>query len=290
MSKKKVKIMQYSITTVEKIMKNFGVKYSDIIKSFEIEDDIEKLHARVKSSGGRSGAFFYFTADHEFIIKTITSEELVVLRSMIKDYCDHIISAEGSFLSRIFGIYKIKIDKTRTFRIILQENLTSRLSNPVLFDMKGSTTDRRVSAFTFKEINDMPRDVVYKDIDFAENVRYFTVSAEEQSNILTKLTRDTKLLKKYLIMDYSLLIMVEKVTSLKNTLIEKHFVATHNSYIVFIGIIDYLQTYNTKKKLENKYKKLKNHNTMQLSAISPKPYKKRFLGMARGVFRRENVN
>lgn len=271
-------------------MKNFGVGYSDIIKSFEIEDDIDKLHARVKSSGGRSGAFFYFTADREFIIKTITSEELVVLRSMVRDYCDHLISAEGSFLSKIFGIYKIKIDKTKTFRIILQENLTSRLGNPVLFDMKGSTADRRVSAFTFKEINDMPRDVVYKDIDFAENIRYFTVTVEEQTNILTKLTRDTKLLKKYLIMDYSLLIMVEKVKSLRNSLVEKHFVTTHGSYIVFIGIIDYLQTYNTKKKLENKYKKLKNHNTMQLSAISPKPYKKRFLGMAKSIFKRKKVN
>lgn len=271
-------------------MKKFGVKYSDIIRSFEIEEDLDQLQARVKSSGGRSGAFFYFTADREFVLKTVTSEELILLRSMIKDYCDHVSDQEGSYLSRIFGIYKIKIDKTSTFRMILMENLASRLSTPVIFDMKGSTTDRRVSVNTFKEISDMPRNVVYKDVDFAENVGYFKVTGEESQNILPKLERDTKLLKKHMIMDYSLLIMMEKVKSLRNTLVEKNYVATHGSYIIFIGIIDFLQTYNTKKKLEHNYKKLKSNKNVQLSAISPKPYKKRFLTMANKIFRREAVN
>ena len=51
----------------------------DDLTSFEIEEDMDKFQARVKSSGGRSGAFFYFTGDNEFVIKTITSEELVIL-------------------------------------------------------------------------------------------------------------------------------------------------------------------------------------------------------------------
>lgn len=251
---------------------------------------MQTLNSRVKSSGGRSGAFFYHTADHEFILKTITSEELQMFKLIIRDYCEHIISKEGSFLSKVFGIYKLKIEKTSTFRIILMENLASRLVNPILFDMKGSRSDRRVEDRVYTDLNDMSREVVYKDLDFEDNVSAIGVTNEEFSLIVGKLKRDSRLLEKHMIMDYSLLVMIEKVTSLRNTLINKDFVAIHSGFIVFIGIIDFLQTYNTKKKLEHRYKKLKNKDSIDFSSIAPIPYRKRFISMIKNIFQPERIN
>ena len=213
-----------------------------------------------------------------------------MFKLIIRDYCEHIISKEGSFLSKVFGIYKLKIEKTSTFRIILMENLASRLVNPILFDMKGSRSDRRVEDRVYTDLNDMSREVVYKDLDFEDNVSAIGVTNEEFSLIVGKLKRDSRLLEKHMIMDYSLLVMIEKVTSLRNTLINKDFVAIHSGFIVFIGIIDFLQTYNTKKKLEHRYKKLKNKDSIDFSSIAPIPYRKRFISMIKNIFQPERIN
>ena len=213
-----------------------------------------------------------------------------MFKSIIRDYSDHIISDEGSFLSKIFGIYKLKIEKTSTFRIILMENLASRLVNPIIFDMKGSKSDRRVVNQVYPDLKEMRRDIVYKDLDFQDNVSQISVTHEEYCLILNKLKRDSSLLEKHMIMDYSLLVMIENVSSLRNTLISKTFVATHDGYIVFIGVIDFLQTYNAKKKLEHRYKKLKNQDSIHFSSIAPTPYRKRFISMVKNIFQRERIN
>ena len=213
-----------------------------------------------------------------------------MFKLIIRDYSEHIISNEGSFLSKVFGIYKLKIEKTSSFRIILMENLASRLTSPILFDMKGSRSDRRVEDRVYGNLNDMSRDVVYKDLDFEDNVSSINASHEEFNLIVARLKRDSRLLEKHMIMDYSLLVIMEKATSLRNTLINKAFVATHSGFIVFIGIIDFLQTYNTKKKLEHRYKKLKNKDSIDFSSIAPTPYRKRFISMIKNIFQPEKIN
>jgi 1-phosphatidylinositol-4-phosphate 5-kinase len=251
---------------------------------------MERLNARVKTSGGRSGAFFYFTADHEFVLKTITSEELHIFKSIIKDYKNHITDKQGSLLSKVFGVFKLKIDKSSTFRIVLMENLASRLIDPIIFDMKGSKSDRHASFSVYADINRMRRDKVYKDIDFSDNIGHISVTQEELNNLLSKLKRDAHLLEKHMIMDYSLLLMIENINCLRNTMINKTFVASYGKFIVFAGVIDFLQTYNTKKKLEHRYKKLKNQESIHFSSIAPTPYRKRFIRMVKNVFKREEIN
>jgi 1-phosphatidylinositol-4-phosphate 5-kinase len=286
--RKKVKIFQNCISYFEAIMKSFKISYQDIIKylinsSFDAQNDAD-LNERVKVNGGRSGAFFYKTADQEFIIKTITEEELQTFKSIIKDYTERITSVEGSMLAKVFGIFKVKIEKCRTFRVILMENLASRLENPIIFDLKGSKLDRQVSLNLYSDINLMSREKVYKDIDFAENVSQIFVSNEEMNSILIKIKKDAGMLEKHLIMDYSLLLIMENTSYLRNSLICKEFIARQDKFVVFAGVIDFLQTYNIKKQIEHRYKKLKNKNSVYLSAIAPIPYRKRFIRMLRNIF------
>lgn len=224
------------------------------------------------------------------MLKTISSEEFNVLNTILPDYTERICSSEGSFLGKIFAMFKIKINKAKSVKLMLMENLASRLGDPIVFDMKGSSTDRKTLLSSFKDIDEMPRGVVYKDTDFLDNIQSFSVYSEELLTIREKLAKDTKMLEKNYIMDYSLLVLVEKVKSLKETLIEKAFVATHENYVVFIGLIDFLQIYNLKKKLESKYKSFRSSSNIAASAISPVPYRERFMLMVERIFRKETIN
>ncbi|KAL6964373.1 Phosphatidylinositol 4-phosphate 5-kinase 7 [Sarracenia purpurea var. burkii] len=53
--------------------------------------------------------------------------------------------------------------------------------------------------------------------------------------------------------------------------------------VLYLGIIDILQNYNVKKKIEHTYKSLK-YDPVLISAVEPKAYSKRFIGFLEKVF------
>ena len=164
------------------------------------------------------------------------------------------------------------------------ENLQCRMDFPLIFDLKGSILDRRTTHDHYINIESIPRTKVYKDVDFFNHLQNITVENVERVNMLRSIKLDTELLEKYSIMDYSLLLLIEETKSLKGSMIEPFNFVKYQKYVVLIGIIDYLQTYDIKKQIENKIKKMRKHETIQISAISPKPYKKRFIEMIEKVF------
>lgn len=267
-------------------MKKFNIEYSDILKSLDIDNfcDIEN---QLKSNGGKSGAFFFFTPDQEFILKTITREELELLNTIIKDYSELILSNQGSLLAKILCVFKIKFSNSPSIILILMENFKANIEDPLLFDMKGSSCDRQVSSRICGNFFQMPRMFVYKDTDFIQNVQYFSLSYIEIENLMKIIEADTKLLEKNLIMDYSLLVVIGQGQCVKESLLSKmNFYC--NGAIVTVGIIDFLQGFNLRKKLESKYKNF--GDELCYSAVPPTPYRMRFLQMIRNIFRSENVN
>lgn len=235
------------------------------------------------SSGGRSGAFFFFTIDRQFIIKTITLEELHVFKSIIAQYTERITSSSGSYIAKIFGIFKIKKDKNNHAYIIIMENIGSITENPLIFDMKGSTLDRKVlKNLDVKDIEGLDKDRVYKDVDFFDLIGSFHLSKIEINSILSIIESDTLFLETFNIMDYSLLLILGNKKFVRGSIIanENHFFT--RDLTVLMGIIDFLQTYNMKKKIEGRYKKLRKSN-IDMSSIPPKPYRKRFLGMIKKI-------
>ena len=53
--------------------------------------------------------------------------------------------------------------------------------------------------------------------------------------------------------------------------------------VLYLGIIDILQNYNMKKKIEHAYKSLQ-HDPMSISSVEPKLYSKRFIDFLEKVF------
>jgi 1-phosphatidylinositol-4-phosphate 5-kinase len=216
-------------------------------------------------------------------LKSINKTELAVFNDLAKDYSDRICGDSGSFLTKFFGVFKVKFGKTPAFFLVLMENLTGNLGDPLLFDIKGSTKNRRASVEEFNDISEMPRNIVYKDLDFKVNVGSLVIPEEVYRKISEIVEKDAELLMNFKIMDYSLMVVVGSKKQLKVTLIDRFIINCHNQLLTYIGIIDFLQCYNTRKKLENKYRTF-NHDPKEPSCIPPKPYKSRFQEKVQSLF------
>ena len=267
-------------------MLKFKIEYLDIIKSFEIED-FYSLKETIRSKGGKSGAFFFFTPDREFILKTITREELHLFDLIINDYSNRIFSEQGSILAKIFSIFKIKFLNSPSIIIMIMENISNQIEDPFLFDMKGSSGDRQVSHEKFENLAQMSKSLVYKDIDFIDNIGSLSIEYCELEKLINIVSADTKILEENIVMDYSLLLIIGQGQYFNSKVFEK-MVFNCNGLIVYVGIIDFLQGYNIGKKLENKYKNF--GGELRYSAVPPKQYRERFLKMIRTIFKVETVN
>lgn len=286
-------ITQYNILSHEKIMKHAGISYQDLYKyyihsSLNAPENYEDIELRCKSIGGKSGAFFYFTSDKELILKTIKDEELDVLKEMMKDYSERITSEPCSYLSKIFGAYKIKIENRSTVRVVLMENLLSRMENPIMFDLKGSKKNRKLSMTSYFNADSMPRNRVYKDLDFMDVVTDIQFGTFEMPEVLESIELDTDLLRKHKLMDYSLLMGLDDRHFLNSSMSKGNNVFKIGKYSVIIGIIDYFQAYNIRKKLEKGYKMIKSKSE-EVSVMSPEPYRTRFMNLMKTIFSSTNL-
>lgn len=198
----------------------------------------------------------------------------------------------------------------KNIRLIVMNNLIpSSIEIHEKYDLKGSTHNRKVSEEEKKK--EKP---TYKDLDFIKK-HPFGIFLEPDSYIklLDTLKRDVEVLEGFKIMDYSLLMGVHYVNpnqttkkkpivqGLSNTVdkendglkseaqspedFEKYALsmggipATNENkqrLILFVGIIDVLQDYGFKKKMEHKLKSII-HDGNTISVINPETYKLRFL-------------
>jgi len=158
------------------------------------------------------------------------------------------------------------------------------------YDLKGSTVGRHVELPDGKDQGD----IALKDNDFKRAIK---VGIKRKAQLLEQIENDTKWLESLGICDYSflvgycfldqipnseqLILNQEKYAPLfaKGSLFNRDYgglLSVDQKEIYFIAIIDTLTTYNFKKMGEFLAKSLYNPSD-QISAISPQPYRKRFL-------------
>ena len=97
-------------------------------------------------SSGKSGSFFYYTSDGNFMLKTIRREEFKLMKSMLKNYHDHCtIYNPDTLISKIYGLHKIifyrkkhKMQKKLYF-CIMNNVFNTQLKIDYRYDLKGST-------------------------------------------------------------------------------------------------------------------------------------------------------
>lgn len=225
--------------------------------------------------GGKSDAFFYFSYNKKFIVKTVTKQELkFLLKHVLPKYHTHKAQHNKSLLAEIYGAFTLSCDGC-LYRLIVMGNLFHGYQDPLyIFDLKGSTAGRKTIEESFLSIDQVPQGAVCKDLDFIEFKGKIYISAHHKEVILNTLDKDVELLASLDIVDYSFLIGVFKENKLTD---QGEIPGEGPDYgIVFIvGLIDYLQEYNVVKKLETCWKNLVQTNKEAISVIDPDKYARR---------------
>ena len=255
---------------------------------------------KMSESKGKSGSFFFYSHDRKFIIKTISSDEKNTLLGILHDYYNYIKDHETTLITKIYGIYTLVIKNASSVNIILMQNLfgCSPIHIQRMFDLKGSSVQRKT-----KDVQKWKRDQVLKDLDYQwltkverKLINFKQENIDEIKNILKN---DIEFYKSLGLMDYSLLFIIidfpnnidpdykQIVDLLEDPKYKGHVYKSENEqYIYIIGVIDYLQEYNFRKKMEHCLKGIiygKEKN--MISAVEPQYYGTRFYDfMMKNVF------
>ncbi|KAL6010651.1 hypothetical protein ACLOJK_001088 [Asimina triloba] len=215
------------------------------------------------AQGGKSGVFFAKTLDDRFIVKQVKKTELDSFLKFAPEYFKHIShslsSRSQTCLAKILGIYQVIIRQSKSSKevkidLMVMENLFFGRNISRMYDLKGAHHRFASDANGTRK--------VLLDQNFMDDmiVSPFYVSGKTKHLLQRAIWNDTSFLTSINVMDYSLLLGVDK----------------ERQELVF-GIIDYLRQYTWDKHLETwvKASLVVPRNELP-TVVSPKEYKKRF--------------
>lgn len=120
-----------------------GISDSQLSKSLDPDNNRENIF-KAGESQGKSGSFFFFSTDRQFIIKTMTDSDFNAFMRIIKSYFQRVTSQPKSLLARIYGIYTVKMEDQNPVQLVVMGNTMGKNCSPIegIFDLKGSMVNR----------------------------------------------------------------------------------------------------------------------------------------------------
>lgn len=64
------------------------------------------------TSQGKSGSFFYYTTDGNYMLKTIQHREYKLLRKILKDYFFYLKENPNSLLIKFYGLHRLEFSSS----------------------------------------------------------------------------------------------------------------------------------------------------------------------------------
>ncbi|OQS07138.1 phosphatidylinositol 4-phosphate 5-kinase (PIPK-D11/GPCR-PIPK) [Thraustotheca clavata] len=256
----------------------FDINNKEYIESFSL-NQILKEHG----SEGKSGNIFYFTANKQFMVKSVPKEEYDALRAILPYYHDYLVKNPKSYLCRYFGCHSITLPVgTRKVYFIVMHNLFNEGTVHQRFDLKGNTDRRQAirSDHLERYISQFhSRQHISKlllDLDFLKLRQVIQLNEYDRMQIQSQLLQDINFLSSRGIMDYSLLIGVAYCDSQRNIHSTKGIMSTTKDKLYHIGLIDMLQLYTWRWTLQRWFLGIcLCKNMSNLSAVTPRDYSKR---------------
>ncbi|KAH0628291.1 hypothetical protein JD844_009211 [Phrynosoma platyrhinos] len=261
----------------------FGIKPDDYLYSICSEPLIEL------SNPGASGSLFFVTSDDEFIIKTVQHKEAEFLQKLLPGYYMNLNQNPRTLLPKFYGLYCVQSGGIN-IRIVVMNNVLPRaLKMHFTYDLKGSTYKRRASRKEREKSNP-----TFKDLDFLQDMHeglYF--DSETYSALMKTLQRDCRLCA---VIDpdfFSVCRLWPKTAIEKEHETEMGGIPAKShrgeKLLLFMGIIDILQSYRLIKKLEHSWKALV-YDGDTVSVHRPSFYADRFLKfMSSRVFKKNQT-
>jgi hypothetical protein len=264
---------------------------------------------------GKSGMVFFRSKDGRFIIKTLKESEknFFYHKGVLEAYYKYMKSHTNTLLCSFYGLFKIRFNhkKNDWIVVIVMENaFNTKLKLHSKFDLKGSTKNRFVT-----EKEQAEGCSVLKDLNFQSKIY---LNKEDAIQFIAQAEEDAAFLASHNMMDYSLLLGVhtpdlmesdeeeedddemfqtvqESGSKLRKTKKRDRWrrhhggiegrspVPTSMNEVYFLSIIDFLQLYDTSKKLENAIKGKIMGREREVSAVSGIKYAERFTNYVKTV-------
>eukprot|EP01098_Paradermamoeba_levis_P001455 TRINITY_DN11738_c0_g1_i1.p1 TRINITY_DN11738_c0_g1~~TRINITY_DN11738_c0_g1_i1.p1 ORF type:complete len:279 (-),score=81.25 TRINITY_DN11738_c0_g1_i1:178-1014(-) len=236
-----------------------------------------------KKSAGKSNSFFFTSHDKKFVMKSLNNEEAFFLATKLYLYHQHLTTQKNSLLNWFYGLFAIQGRANQIIFFVAMENLFPLdLKIKEIYDLKGSSVGRSGGGGG----NEL---VILKDLDLKRKIQ---LGDEKKKLLLEQIEIDCEWLESQHIMDYSLLFIVcdrdkgkEGNLNTENTSMFKcvngGFLATNEKNfpldeVYYMGIIDMLQEYNWRKKLETNFKTILTGSGDAISCVEPAKYSQRF--------------
>ncbi|PRP83793.1 hypothetical protein PROFUN_08991 [Planoprotostelium fungivorum] len=260
-----------------------GVDNETYVEALEPRNFIENL-GNQKFSDGRSGSFFVFSPCKNFIVKTLTVDEAALVIDILPKLYQHMMQNPDTLINRFFGLHAISVLHGETTYVAVMENvINTRLKLDRRYDLKGSWVNREVGRAHDEGSQGMDLDLKTK----------LNLDPHTKSRFLSQIRSDSEFFTRLNIMDYSLLLAIHNVTSGDpyDTIDQGPFhrrtrggvLSRDGREVYFFGIIDVLQLWDRKKKMERFFKVyVRNKSKWGVSAQEPSIYSQRFVeGMTR---------
>ncbi|KAM0750586.1 SAICAR synthase-like protein [Meredithblackwellia eburnea MCA 4105] len=197
------KFKDYAPWVFRELREFFYLDPSDYLVSLTAKYILSEL-----GSPGKSGSFFYFSRDYRFIIKTIRHSEHKFLRSILKEYYEYIKSNPHTLISRFYGLHRVKLPRGKKIHFVIMNNLfPPHRDIHERYDLKGSAIGR----ITPEEKAKANPNSILKDLNWVGRGRQFDLGPEKKALFEEQLRRDTELMQRLGIMDYSLLTGIHNV-------------------------------------------------------------------------------
>ena len=195
-----VQVIEYAPKCFYYLRKLEDININRMVESFLPKNNSQKI----KESLGKSGSFFISTDDNRYMVKSLKSEELDLLKhAFLKEYINHIEQNPKSLLCRLYGMYNIILGQGDETLIIVMRNVIGDFKDNTIvkFDLKGSTYRRKSNFLMGNDSN------VMKDLDFNEFERSIMMSPASIERLRNITEIDSTFLKNSELMDYSLFLV-----------------------------------------------------------------------------------
>ncbi|XP_023659067.1 phosphatidylinositol 4-phosphate 5-kinase type-1 beta isoform X1 [Paramormyrops kingsleyae] len=117
----------------------FGIKPDDYLYSICKEPLIEL------SNPGASGSLFYLTSDDEFIVKTVQHKEAEFLQKLLPGYYMNLNQNPRTLLPKFYGLYCVQSGGMNIRLVVMNNVLPRSVKMHYKYDLKGSTYKRRAN-------------------------------------------------------------------------------------------------------------------------------------------------
>ncbi|KAJ6242788.1 phosphatidylinositol-4-phosphate 5-kinase [Anaeramoeba flamelloides] len=95
-----------------------------------------------RNNGGRSGAYFFLTKDHQFVIKCLRETDSQNLRNVVSVYTQYQTENKDTLLVPFFGHFQIKSNALVQQYVVMLNIFHYSLNLNKIYDLKGSTHAR----------------------------------------------------------------------------------------------------------------------------------------------------